>query len=91
MKLLDELKTDIEAARLLADWLGEGGTPVPSEQSAGRALVCLQGNDGRPCPHNTAPGWWAKHVKNPIAAAITKQLEITMNIKIDNSPDWGKE
>jgi hypothetical protein len=73
MSVWDELKTDAKALALLKDWLGDGLTHVTREKADHRALACLRGNEGNPCPHNIEPNWWNR-VRHVIASVIKNQL-----------------
>lgn len=70
----------------MRDWLGEG-VPVPQEYANGRAVACLIGDNGNPCPHNRSPKWWEKLFKDPIAAAIREQLEVKNRMKLATPHD----
>jgi hypothetical protein len=74
MSLAAEIQNDITGAQALADWLG-GEPPVIKGVAEFRAEICVQGNDGKPCPLNVAPNWWDRNVKDPIARWITRELE----------------
>jgi hypothetical protein len=55
--LLRSAKAVAQGASILADWVGEGGSPVDQSLAQKRADACLQGakdKDGNPmpCPHN---------------------------------------
>lgn len=65
----------------LTNWLGDGGTPVPHELAEKRAAICVS------CPLNVAPDWLEKNLKEPIAQAIIKTLEIKNAMKIETSHD----
>lgn len=87
MNLIDELRHDAAGVATLKDWLGDGGIPVPPEQSASRALACTSGDEDRPCPHNIEAGWWSRNVTNPIAQEILKQIEVKNRLKISTPSD----
>ena len=74
MSIVTEIQNDITGAAALADWLG-GEAPVWNVGAEMRAEICVKGNGGKPCPLNCAPGWWERHVKDPIARWITRELE----------------
>ena len=66
-----------QAHKILTDWVGEGGKPVPIEEAQARANVCLQ------CPHNWQGSWdWRLLVAMAIAAQ--EQLRETMAIHLDS-------
>lgn len=68
--MIDDLKQMAGAAPILLDWLGEGMEPVSSLIALERVKSCLD------CPHNTAPNWAQKHLSDPIAKVMLKQLRI---------------
>lgn len=65
----------------LLDWLGKGGVPVPHELAEKRAAICVS------CPLNVEPGWWYRHIEDPIAKAIIKTLQLKHSMKITTSHD----
>ena len=65
----------------LLDWLGSGGQPVSPELAEKRASICAS------CPLNVQPGWWEKNLKEPIAQAIVRTLELKHSMKITTSLD----
>lgn len=75
MSLFDTIRQTAKGALVLADWLGSGGKPVLAFQAESRALTCLVGNNGKPCPFNVQPLWWEK-AKGSIAAAIRDHVAI---------------
>jgi hypothetical protein len=60
---------------LKSDWLGEGGKPVPIEQSQQRADVCTQGMNGKPCPHNQEKPIYEMFAGS-VAHRVIKQLKL---------------
>jgi len=66
----------------LKDWLGDEGKPVPTLHAAERAVICVSGNNGKPCPMNCEPRWWERWIKEPIAQAIKEQLEVKHQMRI---------
>lgn len=62
-RLIDRLKTDANAARILTEWIGSGGDPVAKEVAHARAETCIA------CPHNQ-PG---ATLEAGIAEAIREQ------------------
>ncbi len=86
MNLFDELKNDVAGAKVLSDWLGSGGVPVSPDKAYSRALSCVTGDGGDPCPHNRAPTW-LDTAKGVIADEIRKQLEIKTRLKISTPLD----
>ncbi len=79
MSVIEEIRNDVAGAKLLADWLGDGGFSVPASQADWRASVCSAGNLGQPCEMNVEPRWWER-VKNDVADAIKAELEIRNRI-----------
>lgn len=63
--------------KILAEWLGDGGKPVPIEQAQARANVCLR------CPRNYK-GSWAYSMATQIAINAQMTLRRTMGIKLEN-------
>lgn len=57
-------------ARILSDWLGDGGIPVEPSVSQARADICLN------CPKNTKGGFLVSKITKPIADAIKEQLRV---------------
>lgn len=45
-RLIDRIKADANAARILTEWIGSGGDPVPKDVAYARAETCIA------CPHN---------------------------------------
>jgi len=86
-QIILELRQTTQGAKVLNDWLGEGGAPVPLHQAEQRSGECLYGNNGKPCPHNRAPKWWERMFKDPIAHEIRKQLEIKNQIGLKLSKE----
>ncbi len=84
MILLEKLRQDIEGAKLLRDWLGEGGMPVSQTHADHRADVCVHGNEGDPCVFNVAPHWWnlLENAKNAIAETIQAELELKNHLEM---------
>ena len=67
-------------AKILADWLGEGGQPVATELALKRAETCVN------CPKNSigsASRWWSI----PIAAAVKKMLEARQDLNLSTPFD----
>lgn len=64
------------ARRILSDWLGDGGQPVPLEHAQQRANVCLR------CPHNY-PGPWLWSLAARIAIQSQMTLRRTMQIHLN--------
>lgn len=81
MKVVDELKNDMTATALLADWLGATGIPVHQMVADFRANRCIYGDNGEPCPCNVEPNWWDR-VKSKIADWIKGELEVKNNMNL---------
>jgi hypothetical protein len=64
-----------DAAFIMSDWLGEGGEPVSKNLAYLRSLHCLE------CKFHGGGMWWEK-VKDPIASAIKKALELKHHMKL---------
>ena len=62
-KLIDRIKSDATAARILTEWIGSGGDPVSREVASARADTCAT------CPHNQ-PG---AVLESGLAEAIREQ------------------
>ena len=75
VNIIQELRRDVEGAKLLSDWLGDGGEPVSQIVAEHRASVCAFGDGGYPCGLNREAGWWDR-VKHKIADTIRAELEI---------------
>jgi hypothetical protein len=72
MSLIDKAKNLANGARILTDWLGSGGTPVPHAQAQKRADTCLK------CPHNVSGVPFIEG----IASAIREQVELKNHLKL---------
>jgi len=88
MSLLDKLSQTAKGGFIIADWLGAGGVPVIQRKADDRALCCVFGNEGKPCPNNKAAHWWKK-TKGSIADAIKDMLSIKneLEMKAANEDD----
>lgn len=84
MNATNEILTGVA---VLADWLGDGLSPVSQAQADQRAETCLIGNGGKECPHLRAPKWWEEHSKEPVAQAIKRQLEAKSEMKLSTALD----
>lgn len=84
MNVIEEIKNDISGAAALADWLGDSGEPVSRMVAEFRSHRCVFGDEGSPCPKNTAPNWWDK-VKHKIADWIRKELELKAQMSLEVS------
>jgi hypothetical protein len=67
-------------AKVLADWLGEGGKPVEKEKAVGRASVCVA------CPMN-AGGDWTRFFTGPVSGMIRRFLEAKNELKLETEHD----
>lgn len=86
MNVFESIRADLEGAKLLADWLGDGGVPVHPIKAELRARACTEGNNGQPCPLNTAPDWWDR-VKSTIADWIRSELELKNRLELSTHHD----
>ena len=73
-QIILELRQTTQGAKVLNDWLGEGGFPVSQSQAEARAFIC------KTCPLNVHPNWWNKFFKNPIAKAMRQHLVVKNHI-----------
>lgn len=69
-----------QGSATLLDWLGDGGVPVPKEQSAKRALVCTA------CPLN-GKGDWLSIFTKPVQELIQAQLSVKHDLNISTPYD----
>lgn len=68
--------------KILRDWLGADGVPVPIEQAQARANVCLN------CPKNDKGQWiWSTAASALIGMRL--RLRTTMNIHLQGEDDLG--
>jgi hypothetical protein len=91
MNIIEELKNDAAGLKTLKDWVGEGLVPVHQDLSNQRALACVQGNDGKKCPHNRGGKWWEKFSKEPIALHMISQIERKNQIQVSTPYDQELE
>lgn len=89
MSLLEKLRQDVEGAKLLKDWFGDGGVPVSQIHSEHRADACVHGNGGQPCSLNRAANWWNLHenAKNAVAQTIRSELELKNHLSLHVSSE----
>jgi len=76
MNIIEEIKQDSAGLLFLRDWLGDDGKTVTPDVAEDRAKVCLG------CPQNSHPNWWERLLKDPIANAIRRELEIKNKMNI---------
>lgn len=86
MSLLDEIRSDLNGAAVLKDWLGDGLNPVDQKVADARAARCLRGNDGKECVFLVAPRWH-ETAKGAVAFAIKEQLEAKSKLKLESELD----
>lgn len=86
VNIIEELRRDVEGAKLLADWLGDGGEPVSQIVAEQRASVCAFGDGGYPCGLNREANWWDR-VKHKIADTIRAELEIKHQLALKVSSE----
>lgn len=65
-----------QGRKILHDWLGESGQPVPPAEAQARANICLQ------CPYNYQ-GSWVWNLATSIAIARQMQLREIMKLKLE--------
>lgn len=84
MNVLQELRNDIEGAKLLKDWLGPDAETVGVTQAELRSGACTHGYANLPCPKNVAPNWWdlVAQAKNAIAETIRAELELKGHLNL---------
>lgn len=77
MTLLERVSRYADGARILSDWIGDGGKPASREIAEARAEVCNN------CPMNDS-GWKApEHV----ATAIKEQLVVKNGLHLSTKHD----
>ena len=64
----------------LADWIGEGGSPVDAALAENRAAICVQ------CPKNMAGDLFSLFTR-PVANLLQKQLEERKQLNLSTSHD----
>lgn len=80
------IQQDISGIEAISDWIGDGAVPVSSVLAEFRATRCTKSDNGKPCPHNTAPGWW-NTAKSAVADWIKKELEVKNGMRLFTSQD----
>lgn len=75
-------------ASILAEWWGEGGSPVAQELAQGRADTCLyvkwvdaEGHGQIGCPFNAKRTLWSL-LTAPVAATVKRLLQLKSNMKM---------
>lgn len=71
MRLVDRALQMVNGARILADWIGDGGHVVGQEDAQRRADVCLK------CPKHSTNYSFAE----PVADTIKSQLELKKHLE----------
>lgn len=74
---MNRLQQLVQGKRVLHDWLGEGGIPVPINVAQARADVC---NDN--CPKNYH-GSWLWNIATSMAIASQMKLRRIMGLKLN--------
>jgi len=69
-----------QGRKILHDWLGENGVPVPLEEAQSRANVCIR------CPHNYK-GSWLWNMATSIAIGSQMRLREVMDIHLENESE----
>lgn len=84
VKLAGKIKQSVSGARVLKDWLGDGGLPVSIETATSRAAVC------GPCPMNQKLDWMSVMTAE-VANAIKEQREtkLGLNLTVPNEEELG--
>lgn len=85
MDIIQEIRSDVKGAQVLADWIGEG-VPVSEVWASHRAMACLSGNNGKECPHHKSPHWWELS-KLPVADFIKQQIELKSKMRLSTPYD----
>lgn len=80
MNPISEAQNVLVGMEVLADWLGEGGRPVPDYMANERAQSCVG------CTMNRAPKWW-ETAKDLAAQTIRLELEARHTMKISSPFD----
>jgi hypothetical protein len=86
VNIIEEIKSDIEGAKVLAEWWGNTGHHVSQEQADHRSLACLHGDDGKECPHNKTPNWW-QTATGKVAETIRRQIAIKEKLSMRTAMD----
>lgn len=78
------LSNALSGAKILTDWLGEGGKPVSPPVAQARANACQSGDNGKVCPHNKE-GRFFTGLTAAIAKAIHEQHreKINLDLRVD--------
>lgn len=76
------IKAGVTAWKVRRDWFGDGGVPVPSEQSQARADVCLK------CPYNRELNFW-ELLTSAASFATKKQIQAKndMALRVNGEED----
>lgn len=79
---LSRLQQFNQGRKILHNWLGDGGNPVPKEQAQHRASVCIS------CPMNYK-GAWIWQMATAIAIGSQMRLRETMKISLEGEDEIG--
>lgn len=84
-KVVQGVKRSATGSRIINDWFGAGGLPVPIEQANKRANVCVT------CPLNNMDNDWFFGIPKSVAVAIHEQLKVKnqMTLKVDQEAKIG--
>lgn len=84
-KVVQGVRRSATGSRILTDWLGAGGQPVPIEQANKRANTCVI------CPLNNMENDWFFGIPKAVAVAIHEQLKVKhqLGIKLDQEDSLG--
>lgn len=80
MNLLDRIRADVNGARILADWLGDGGEIVGYMQEASRASDCIH------CPQNKPGHKFEEETAKAILEQVTVASEAGIHIPLPDQP-----
>lgn len=75
--MIRQLRQANQGRKILHDWLGEGGQPVPLEQAQARADICAA------CPRNYR-GAWLWNMVTSLAISAQMKLRAVMQIQLPN-------
>lgn len=69
------IKDAVAFYRTRAEWIGDGGEPLPQDKAQARADRCLHGNGGKPCPHNQEMPLF-EVLTGAVAKSVIAQLKV---------------
>lgn len=74
--LVENIKRSAAGARILGEWIGQGGKPVAPELAERRATICVS------CPMNTMDSHWLFGLPKTIAIAIHEQRRVKSQLEL---------